>query len=490
MSPLGPSTVTDTITELSDPRDGPRDECGVFGVYAPGHDVARLSYFALYALQHRGQESAGIAASSGGRIMAVRDQGLVNQVFDEQKLRALSGEMAVGHVRYSTTGANSWENSQPVWRADRREVALGHNGNLVNAVELHASLLEQGVTFRSTSDSEIIAALLSTHPADEIEDAIADVMTRLRGAYSTVVMTKDRVCAFRDPAGLRPLALGMLGDRYCVASESCAFDIIGAKYLREVQPGELVTLCESGLRTRQVVEGARRAFCVFEHIYFARPDSRLEGRVVQTSRSRMGEILAHEAPVEADLVIAVPDSGNAAARGFARASGLPQDDGFVKNRYVARTFIQPGQELRKHGLRLKFNPLPEVVAGKRLVVVDDSIVRGNTTRQIVQMLREAGAAEVHLRISAPPIRNPCHYGVDMSTREEMIAHDRTVDQIAAELGCDSLAYLSLDGVYAAIEGERGDHCDACFSGDYPLPDTEASAQRKDAFENALPLVRA
>jgi amidophosphoribosyltransferase len=282
----------------------------------------------------------------------------------------------------------------------------------------------------------------------------------------------------------------MLGDRYCVASESCAFDIIGATYLREVQPGELVTLWEGGIRTRQVVEGARRAFCVFEHIYFARPDSRLEGRVVQASRSRMGEILAREAPVEADLVIAVPDSGNAAARGYARASGLPQDDGFVKNRYVARTFIQPGQELRKHGLRLKFNPLPEVVAGKRLVVVDDSIVRGNTTRQIVQMLREAGAAEVHLRISAPPIRNPCHYGVDMSTREEMVAHERTVEDIAEELGCDSLAYLSLDGVYAAIEGERGEHCDACFSGDYPLPDTEASAQRKDAFENALPVVHA
>ncbi|MEA2293754.1 MAG: amidophosphoribosyltransferase [Solirubrobacteraceae bacterium] len=482
--------MTDSITDLLDPRDGPRDECGVFGVYAPGHDVARLSYFALYALQHRGQESAGIAASQGGRIMAVRDQGLVNQVFDEQKLRALSGEMAIGHVRYSTTGANSWENSQPVWRADKREVALAHNGNLVNAVELHGSLREDGVAFRSTSDSEIIAALLSTHAADEIEDAIADVMTRLRGAYSTVVMTKDRVCAFRDPAGLRPMALGMLGDRFCVASESCAFDIIGAKYLREVQPGELVTLCENGLRTRQVVEGARRAFCVFEHIYFARPDSRLEGRVVQTSRSRMGEILAREAPVEADMVIAVPDSGNAAARGYARASGLPQDDGFVKNRYVARTFIQPGQELRKHGLRLKFNPLPEVVAGKRLVVVDDSIVRGNTTRQIVQMLRDAGAAEVHLRISAPPIRNPCHYGVDMSTREEMVAHDRTIDEIAAELGCDSLAYLSLDGVYAAIEGERGEHCDACFSGDYPLPDTEASAQGKDAFENVLPLVRA
>jgi amidophosphoribosyltransferase len=475
---------------MLDLRDGPRDECGVFGVAAPGHDVARLAYFALYALQHRGQESAGIASTSNGRILTVRDQGLVNQVFDEQKLRALQGEMAIGHVRYSTTGASSWENSQPVWRSDVREVALAHNGNLINAVELHSELAARGVGFRSTSDSEIIAALLSTHEAAEIEDAIADVLPRLHGAYSTVVMTRDRVCAFRDPAGLRPLALGMLGEQYCVASESCAFDIIGAKYLRDVQPGELVTLTERGLRTRQVIEGERRAFCVFEHIYFARPDSRLEGRVVQTSRSRMGEILAREAPVEADLVIPVPDSGNAAARGYARASGIPQDDGFVKNRYVARTFIQPGQELRKHGLRLKFNPLPEVVAGKRLVVVDDSIVRGNTTRQIVQMLRDAGALEVHLRISAPPIRNPCHYGVDMSTREEMIAHGRTEAEVAAELGCDSLAYLSLDGVYAAVERDRGDHCDACFSGEYPLPDTEASAQAKDAFERTLPLVQA
>jgi len=482
--------VAPSTFDLLDPRDGPRDECGVFGVYAPGHDVARLAYFALYALQHRGQESAGIASSAGGRILAVRDQGLVNQVFDEQKLRALQGEMAVGHVRYSTTGASSWENSQPVWRADRREVALGHNGNLVNAVELHSELASRGVAFRSTSDSEIIAALLSTHEEDAIEDVIADVVPRLHGAYSTVVMTKDRVCAFRDPAGLRPLALGLLGDRYCVASESCALDIIGAKHLRDVAPGELVSLTETGLRTRQVAASERRAFCVFEHIYFARPDSRLEGRVVHASRSRMGEILAREAPVDADLVIAVPDSGNAAARGFARASGIAQDDGFVKNRYVARTFIQPGQELRKHGLRLKFNPLPEVVAGQRLVVVDDSIVRGNTTRQIVQMLRDAGALEVHLRISAPPIRNPCHYGVDMSTREEMIAHDRTVEEVAAELGCDSLAYLSLNGVYAAVGGERREHCDACFSGDYPLEDTEDAAQAKDAFERALPLVRA
>jgi amidophosphoribosyltransferase len=469
-----------------DHRDGPRDECGVFGVYGPGHDVARLAYFALYALQHRGQESAGIATAQGGHIMAMRDQGLVNQVFDEQKLRALRGDMALGHVRYSTTGANSWENSQPVWRADRREVALGHNGNLINAVELHAELRARGVSFRSTSDSEIIAALLSTHEASTIEDAVADVLPRLEGAFSTVVMTKDRIVAFRDPAGLRPLALGMLGERYCVASESCAFDIVGAQDQREVQPGEMVSLTEGGLLTRQVVHGERQAFCVFEHIYFARPDTRLEGRIVQTSRGRMGELLAREAPVDADLVIPVPDSGNAAARGYARASGLPQDDGLIKNRYVARTFIQPGQELRRHGLRLKFNPLPEVVGGKRLVVVDDSIVRGNTTRQIVQMLRDAGATEVHMRISAPPIRHPCHYGIDMSTREEMIAHGRTEAEVAAELGADSLAYLSLEAVYDAIESDRATHCDACFSGEYPLENTGA-AQRKDAFENELPL---
>ena len=468
-----------------DAREGPRDECGVFGVHAAGHDVARLAYFALYALQHRGQESAGIATAQGGHIMAMRDQGLVNQVFDEQKLRALRGDMAVGHVRYSTTGASSWENSQPVWRADRREVALAHNGNLVNAVELHAELRERGVTFRSTSDSEIMAALVSTHEADEVEDAVADVMTRMEGAYSTVVMTKDRVVAFRDPAGLRPLSLGIFGDRYCVASESCAFDIIGAKFLRDVQPGEVVTLCDGALRTRIAVPSEREALCVFEHIYFARPDSRLGGQVLQVARGRMGEILAREAPAEADLVIPVPDSGNPAARGYARASGLPQDDGFVKNRYVARTFIQPGQELRRHGLRMKFNPLPDVVAGKRLVVVDDSIVRGNTTRQIVQMLRDAGAAEVHMRISAPPIRHPCHYGIDMSTREEMIAHGRTEAEVAEELGADSLAYLSLEGVYEAIGGTRDQHCDACFSGEYPLAGTAS----KDAFEHPLPLAR-
>jgi amidophosphoribosyltransferase len=487
-------------------REGPRDECGVFGLYAPGHEVSRLSYFALYALQHRGQESAGIAAADrGGHIVTRRELGLVSQVFSENDLRTLAGELAIGHVRYSTTGSNAWENSQPVQRSEgtdgsRREVALAHNGNLINAVELHDELLERGVTFSSTSDSEIIAALIATHPAELLEDAIADVLPRLRGAFSIVAMTKDRVVAFRDPHGLRPLVLGALEPepedpdgavRYCVASESCAFDIIGAKLLRDVEPGEVVTLGEDGLQSRMVSPGARRAFCVFEYIYFARPDSRMNDRVLQVARGRMGEILWREAPVEADLVIAVPDSGNPAARGLARAAGLPQDDGFVKNRYVARTFIQPGQELRKHGLRLKFNPLPEVIEGKRLVVVDDSIVRGNTTRQIVQMLRDSGAAEIHMRISAPPIKHPCHYGIDMSTREEMIAHGRTTEEVAAELGCDSLHYLSLAGVYEAVGATRDTHCDACFTGQYPLAGSDGAAGKYSLEEGQeLPLVQA
>jgi amidophosphoribosyltransferase len=473
-----------TSRETIPDRDGPRDECGVFGVFAPESEVSRLAYFALFALQHRGQESAGIATCEDGHIMTVRDLGLVSQVFDEQKLRALTGDMAVGHVRYSTTGSSAWENAQPVYRSDRRQVALAHNGNLINAVELHTELLDKGVSFRSTSDSEIIAALLSTHEAESIEDALADVMPRLQGAFSTVVMTTDSLVAFRDGAGLRPLSLGRIGERWCVASESCAFDIIGAELVREVEPGEMVVIRQAGMESRQAIDSPRRAFCVFEHIYFARPDSILEGNRTQVSRRKMGEILWRESPVEADVVVAVPDSGNPAAAGFSKASGIPRDEGLIKNRYVARTFIQPGQELRKHGLRMKFNPLREVVEGKRLVVVDDSIVRGNTTRQIVQMLRDAGALEVHMRISAPPIRHPCHYGVDMSTTDEMVAHGRTVDEIATELDCDSLAYLSLEGVYEAIRGERGTHCDACFSGDYPLDGT-GDAQGKYAFE--LPL---
>jgi amidophosphoribosyltransferase len=469
------------LTAELDPGEQPRDACGVFGVWSPGEEVAKLAYFGLYALQHRGQESAGIATCEGGMITTMRDSGLVSQVFDEEKLRALEGDMAIGHVRYSTTGGGSWENAQPIWRDDGRELALAHNGNLTNAVELWNVLKERGLQFRGTSDSEIIAALLSSHEGKMIEDAVADVMPRLQGAYSTVVMTKRAIVAFRDPHGIRPLSLGRLEDRFVVASESCAFDIIGAELMREVHPGEMVSLTERGLETRQVVKSERRASCVFEHIYFSRPDSRLEGKVLQQVRGRMGEILWREAPVEADLVISVPDSGNPAAAGFARASGLPRDDGLIKNRYVARTFIQPGQELRKHGLRLKFNPLPEIVEGQRIVVVDDSIVRGNTTRQIVGMLRDAGASEVHLRISAPPIRNPCHYGVDMSTREEMIAHNRSIEEIADELEADSLAYLSMAGVYEAIGGDPSEHCDACFTGNYPLGDPE-DANGKFALE--------
>jgi amidophosphoribosyltransferase len=480
---------------VNDQRDGPRDECGVFGIYAPERDVARLAYFALFALQHRGQESAGIAtAPRGGPIMAIRDQGLVPQVFDDHKLRSLVGDIAIGHVRYSTTGSSAWENTQPIVRDDHRTLALAHNGNLINAVELHAELRGRDVPFRSTSDSEIIAALLATHPAERIEDAVADVLPRLKGAFSTVAMTEASEIAFRDPHGVRPLSLGVIDDgtgqpAYCVASETCAFDLIGAKHLRDVEPGEVVTLSERGVESRMVSPDERRAFCLFEYIYFARPDSRMAGTALQAARARMGEILWREAPVEADLVIPVPDSGNAAARGLARAAELPQDDGFIKNRYVARTFIQPGQELRRHGLRLKFNPLPEVVAGKRLVVVDDSIVRGNTMPEIVQMLRDVGAAEIHLRISSPPIKNPCHYGIDMSTREEMIAHGRSVDDIAELLGADSLHYLSLQGVYEAVRGERATHCDACFSGRYPLEGSE-EASGKFALEHELPLVRA
>ena len=471
-----------------DARDGPRDECGVFGVFAPESEVARLAYFALYALQHRGQESAGIATSEGGPIITLRDLGLVSQVFDESKLRALDGTMALGHVRYSTTGSSAWENAQPIYRSDVREIALAHNGNLINAVELHSELRARGVGFRSTSDSEIIAALLSTHDADRIEDAVAEVVPRLEGAFSTVIMTRERVVAFRDPAGLRPLALGRLGERWCVASESCAFDIIGAKLEREIEPGEMVSLGPDGVESRIVAESNRRSFCVFEHIYFARPDSKLEGKLAQVSRRRMGEKLWEESPVDADLVIAVPDSGTPAANGFSQASGIAKDDGLIKNRYVARTFIQPGQELRRHGLRMKFNPLPEIVGGRRVVVVDDSIVRGNTTRQIVGMLYGAGALEVHLRISAPAIRHPCHYGIDMSTPQEMVAHERTDAQVAAELGADSLAYLSLDGLYEAIGLPRETHCDACFTGEYPLERTE-TANGKFALEE-LAVVRA
>ena len=459
-------------------------------------EVARLAYFALYALQHRGQESAGIAvAPLGGSIMGTREQGLVSQVFDEHMLRSLVGDLAIGHVRYSTTGSSEWENAQPIVRDDNRTLALAHNGNLINAVELHTELRGRDVPFRSTSDSEIIAALLATHPADTIEEAVADVLPKLQGAFSTVVMTEDKIVAFRDPHGLRPLALGVIADDdeqdgravYCVASESCAFDLIGARFVREIEPGEVVTIGADGLpRRSSPAASAGRSAC--SSTSTSPGPTRSWGSAASGVAREDGEILWREAPVDADLVIAIPDSGNAAARGLARAAGIPQDDGFIKNRYVARTFIQPGQQLRRNGLRLKFNPLPEVVAGKRLIVVDDSIVRGNTMPQIVQMLRDAGAAEIHLRISSPPIKNPCHYGIDMSTREEMVAYNRSVEDICKVIGADSLHYLSLEGVYEAVRGQRAQHCDACFSGEYPLAGTEESGGKFALERVELPLV--
>jgi amidophosphoribosyltransferase len=444
--------------------------CGVFGIHAPGRDVARLAYFALYALQHRGQESAGIAVSDGRRVLTVRDMGLVAQVFDEGKLQALPGRAAIGHARYSTTGSAHWMNSQPiVAHRPGRTVALGHNGNLTNTNELRAELQEQGVRLGSTSDTEVICALIAHHPGTLAEGAV-HAMERIRGAFSAVVLSEDTLLAFRDPDGIRPLVLGDLDGSPVVASETPALDIIGATAVRELKPGELLICDSSGFRVEQAVMPRRReTMCVFEHIYFARPDAQMDGQTLHAERERMGEELAAEAPAEADVVIAVPDSGTPAAQGYARASGLPFRDGLIKNRYVGRTFIEPDQALREHGVRLKFNPLPHAIAGKRLVVVDDSIVRGSTTRKIVEMLRDAGAREVHLRVSAPPIISPCFYGIDMAKHAELIAAGRSLEEIRELLGADSLAYLSLDGLQRAIERPAERFCRACLTGSYPVP---------------------
>jgi amidophosphoribosyltransferase len=438
--------------------------CGVFGVRAPGRDVARLAYFGLFALQHRGQESAGIAVSEESRLTALRDLGLVAQVFDERSLSGLRGDLAIGHNRYSTTGANAWENAQPLLHHGRvRTVALGHNGNLVNAEELREHV---GKPLGSTSDSEVIAALIADdeRPLDE---AVAGAMTMLEGAATVVGLADETLFAFRDAYGFRPLVLGRLGDDPVVASETCALDLVGATFDREIRPGELVLADEGGPRTVQAVDPAERgALCIFEFFYLARPDTRLSGVEVHGARVRMGERLAAEAPVEADLVLPIPDSGTPAAIGFARASGIPFSEGLIKNRYVGRTFIQPEQGMRDQGIRMKFNPLAEV-EGKRVVVVDDSIVRGSTTRQIVAMLFDAGASEVHARISSPPVVSPCFYGIDLASEDEMIAAHAEVEDVRAAIGATSLAYLSLDGLQAATRRPAGALCRACLTREYP-----------------------
>jgi amidophosphoribosyltransferase len=440
--------------------------CGLFGIHSPERDVARLTYFGLFALQHRGQESAGIAVSDKGRLTTLRDMGLVTQVFDEQKLRGLHGELAIGHTRYSTTGSSQWWNAQPlVQHGSARTVALGHNGNLTNAAELREELAADGHRLATTADTEVIAALIANDPAP-LEQSVPNAMRRLDGAFSVLALSEGKLIAFRDPRGMRPLSLGRLDGDWVVASETCALDLVGADVEREVLPGELL-LIDEDVEAQQVLpvdDGG--ALCIFEFFYLARPDSRLSGVEVHGARVRMGERLAEEAPVEADLVMPIPDSGTPAAIGFSRALNIPFSEGLIKNRYVGRTFIEPDQGLREQGIRLKFNPLAEV-SGKRIVAVDDSIVRGNTTRQIVQMLFDAGAAEVHVRVSAPPVISQCYYGIDFADPDELIASGKTVEEVREHIGATSLAYLSLAGLQASTQRPASQFCRACLTRDYP-----------------------
>jgi amidophosphoribosyltransferase len=457
------------LTEDLDPEDRPpRDACGVFGVWAPGEEVAKLAYFGLYALQHRGQESAGIAVSDGARIVVFKDMGLVPQVFDESVLNTLSGHIAVGHCRYSTSGSSVWQNAQPTFRATPSSgLALGHNGNLINTLEL-AARVGTGLGREATSDTEVLTALFADGASGRgIEVGALAALPLVRGAYSLVFMDEQTLYAARDPQGFRPLVLGRLERGWVVASETAALDIVGASFVREVEPGELIAIDEDGVRSRTFAVPQPRG-CLFEYVYLARPDTAIAGRSVQATRVEVGRRLAAEHPVEADLVIPVPESGTPAAIGYAQASGIPYGQGLVKNSYVGRTFIQPSQTIRQRGIRLKLNPLRDVIAGQRVVVVDDSIVRGNTQRAIVAMLREAGAAEVHIRISSPPVAWPCFYGIDFATRAELIAGQMSVEEIRVSIGADSLGYVSLDGLITATTLPQGRLCRACFDGDYPL----------------------
>jgi amidophosphoribosyltransferase len=446
-----------------------RESCGVFGVYAPGEDVARISFYGLYALQHRGQESAGIASANERRLYIKTGMGLVSQVFDEEDLSYLPGHMAIGHTRYSTTGQSHEANAQPcLIEGIAGELALGHNGNVVNASVLRADLQEQGVEFATGTDSEVIAKLLATAPGADWQERWSYVMRRLIGAYSLVVLTPRELMAARDPMGNRPLSLGRLDGGWVVASETCAFDHLGATFIREIEPGEVVRISEAGVQS--IAAAARKdAFCIFEYIYFSRPDSVINGKLVYPVRMQLGAQLAREHPADADVVIGVPDSATAAAVGYSQESGLPFAEGLVKNRYVGRTFIQPDQRIREQGVHLKFNPLPELLEGKRLVVVDDSIVRDTTASRVVAMLRKAGAREIHMRITAPPIVSPCFFGIDMGTRWELIAGRLSVEEIRERIGADTLGYLSVEGLIEAVGLPGEGFCTACFTGKYPLP---------------------
>jgi amidophosphoribosyltransferase len=443
----------------------------VFGVWAPGEDVAKLTYYGLYALQHRGQEAAGIAVSDGSALVVYKDLGLVAQVFDEPTLDSLRGHIAIGHCRYSTTGSSTWENAQPTFRTTRTGtgIALGHNGNLVNTADLADRAAKLGVADANvTTDSDLITGLLTAYPDLSVEAAAVKVLPTLRGAFSLVFMDEHTLYAARDGYGVRPLVLGRLDRGWVVASETAALDIVGASFVREVESGELISIDDDGLRSERFAQPTP-AGCLFEYAYLARPDTTIAGRNVQGARVEVGRRLAREHPAEADLVIPVPESGTPAAIGFAEESGIPYGLGLVKNSYVGRTFIQPSQTIRQLGIRLKLNPLRDVLRGKRIVVVDDSIVRGNTQRALVRMLRESGALEVHVRISSPPVKWPCFYGIDFASRAELIANGLDVEGVRRSIGADSLGYVSLEGLIGASEQPASRLCTACFDGNYPIP---------------------
>ena len=454
------------------PFDRPNEECGVIGVFTPEGEASRLAFFGLFALQHRGQESAGIAAANGENVVVHADMGLVTQIFREPDFYPLVGDMAIGHTRYSTSGSSELCNAQPLLvEGEHGQLAVANNGNIINALQLKEQLQDEwNCTFTSTTDTEVIAQMLAHAVGATWEERVFQCMRQLEGAYSIVIQTKDTMIAARDPLGIRPLCLGKLNGGWIVASESCALDHLGAEYLREVDPGEVIIVDSNGLHTATWSGGTgRRALCVFELIYFARPDSIMDGQLVHSARQQLGAQLAKEHPVEADLVIGIPDSSTAAAVGYAQESGIPYSEGLIKNRYVGRTFIEPEQRLRDLGVRQKFNPLVEVIQGKRLVVVDDSIVRGTTTPHVVNLLRKGGAKEVHMRVCAPPIKHPCFMGVDMASREELLADNNTLEQIREIVGADSLGYLTVEGLMKVVGGTNGGFCDACFTGNYPVP---------------------
>jgi amidophosphoribosyltransferase len=446
-----------------------RESCGVFGVYAPGINVAQTIFFALFALQHRGQESAGIAITDGDGIKQHTKMGLVSQAFTENDLALLKGYIGIGHNRYSTTGSSRPVNAQPIIvKADGLTIALAHNGNIINFELLRDELQKHGYHFNTSSDSEIIATLILTSPGQNWQKKIEYAMHRLQGAYSLVILTEDKLIGVRDPLGVRPLCLGTIDNGWSIASESCALDHIGAQFVREVEPGEIIIIDSQGM-TSFKKHSTQKALCIFEYIYFARPDSIIEGKLLYPIREAMGRRLAEEYPVDADFVMGVPDSATASGIGYSNLSAIPYCEGLLKNRYVGRTFIEPDQRIRELGVRLKFNPLSQIIAGKKLIVVDDSIVRGTTTPRVVSLLRKAGAAEIHLRICAPPIRYPCFFGVDMAARWQLIAARKTVPEIKEYLGVDSLGYLSLDGLIQAVGLPRDTFCLACFTGAYPIP---------------------